>query len=268
MWALDQPCPTRGDSPLDRTPRSLLVGLAVGAAVTAALVELAVLPPHAMSVAGVTTGHGALLATALAWARANATAGLVAVALIGLAAAAAAAGAVGTVAYVAPALWVFWLARRGQLTALGFATRVSALGLVAGALAGAALAAHLLVVVSRTHGVQVHLDRGAALLGAVAYDVGANVLAAECFFRGALFNHAQRRWSFAIAAALSTVGYVLRYLVDPLLPKSADLIVGAVFYLALLGAINCWLLWWSQSLVPGLLSALVFFAAYRMLGVS
>jgi hypothetical protein len=94
------------------------------------------------------------------------------------------------------------------------------------------------------------------------------VLAAECFFRGALFNRAQRRWSFAVAVTLSTMGYVLRYLVDPLLPKSADLVVGAVFYLALLGAINCWLLWWSQSLVPGLLSALVFFAAYRTLGVS
>jgi len=58
----------------------------------------------------------------------------------------------------------------------------------------------------------------------------------------------------------------VRYLVDPLLPKSIELVVGAVFYLALLGLINCWLLWWSESLVPGLLSALVFFAAYRTLG--
>jgi hypothetical protein len=268
MWALDQPCQPRGDAPLDRTPRALLVGLAAGAAVTAAAVELAVLPPHAMSVAGVTAGQGALLATALAWARAGVTASLVATALIGLAAAAAAAGAVGAIAYVAPALWVIWLARRGRLTALGLGPHVTARGLIAGTLAGAALAAHLLVAVSRTHGVQVHLDRVAALVGAVAYDAGANVLAAECFFRGALFNQAQRRWSFATAAALSTTGYVVRYLVDPLLPKSADLIVGAMFYLALLGAINCWLLWWSQSLVPGLLSALVFFAVYRTLGVS
>jgi membrane protease YdiL (CAAX protease family) len=268
MWALDQPCPIRGDRPLDRTPRALLLGLAVGAAATAVLVQLEVLPPHAMNVAGVTAGQGALLATALAWARAGATAGLVAAALIGLAAGSAAAGALGAVAYVSPALWVFWLARRGRLTALGLGSRVPARGLIAGALTGAALAAHLLVAVSRTQGVQVHLDRVATLVGAVAYDVGANVLAAECFFRGALFNQAQRRWPFGVAAALSTVGYVLRYLVDPLLPKSADLIVGAMFYLALLGAINCWLLWWSQSLVPGLLSALVFFAAYRTLGVS
>ena len=104
------------------------------------------------------------------------------------------------------------------------------------------------------------------VLAAIAYDVGANVLAAECFFRGALFNRAQRRWSFAGAATIATAAYVLRYVVDPLLPKQVELVVGAVFYLALLGAINCWLLWWSESLVPGLVSALVFFAVYRTLG--
>ena len=65
---------------------------------------------------------------------------------------------------------------------------------------------------------------------------------------------------------LATAAYVLRYLVDPLLPMRVELVVGAVFYLALLGAINCWLLWWSESLVPGLLSALIFFTAYRALG--
>jgi hypothetical protein len=92
------------------------------------------------------------------------------------------------------------------------------------------------------------------------------VLAAECFFRGALFNRAARRWSFATAATVATAAYVLRYLVDPLLPKSPELIAGAVFYLALLGAINCWLLAWSQSLVPGLVSATLFFVAYRTLG--
>jgi hypothetical protein len=268
MWALDQPCPTRADSPFAGAPRALLVGLALGAVATAVLVELAVLPPHAMSVAGVTAGHGALLATAVAWARAGAAAGLVAAALIGLAAAASGAGPVGAIAYLAPALWIAWLARRGRLTALGLGGQIPARSLVAGTLAGAGLSAHLLLAASRTHGVQVHLDRVDVLLGAVAYDAGANVLAAECFFRGALFGEAQRRWSFAIAAALSTMGYVLRYLVDPLLPKSAELIVGAVFYLALLGAINCWLRWWSQSLVPGLLSALLFFGAYRTLGVS
>ena len=92
------------------------------------------------------------------------------------------------------------------------------------------------------------------------------MLAAECLFRGALFNRAQRRWSFATALALATAAYVARYLVDPLLPKSVEWVVGAVFYLTLLSAGNCWLFWWSGSLVPGVVSALVFFAAYRLLG--
>jgi len=83
----------------------------------------------------------------------------------------------------------------------------------------------------------------------------------------ALFSRAERRWPFAAAATLATSAYVLRYLVDPLLPKSVELMVGAVFYLALLGAINCWLFAWSRSLVPGLASAAIFFAAYRTLGV-
>src|SRR5207245_9829386 len=97
-------------------------------------------------------------------------------------------------------------------------------------------------------------------------DVCASVLDAESFFRGARFNRAQRRWSFATGATVATAAYVLRYAVDQLLPKSAGLVVGAVFYLALLGTSNCWLLWWSERLVPGLVSALLFFAAYRTLG--
>ena len=266
MWALDQPCATRAEPLFARAPCALLAGLALGAAATAALVELAVLPAHALHVAGVTAGHGALLATALAWARERAPSGLVAVALIGLAASATSLGTLGASAYLAPALWILWLASRGRLTGLGLSARIPLRGVVAGALAGIGLSCHLLVTVSRTLGVQVRLDRVPEMLGAVGYDVGANVLAAECFFRGALFTHAQRRWSFAAAATLSTIGYVVRYLVDPLLPKSVELVVGAVFYLALLGAINCWLLWWSESLVPGLLSALIFFTAYRALG--
>src|SRR5438874_9646309 len=35
--------------------------------------------------------------------------------------------------------------------------------------------------------------------------------------RGALFNRAQRRWSFATGVLLATAGYVVRYLGDPLL---------------------------------------------------
>src|SRR3989442_782 len=174
MWALDPPCARPTERLGADTPLALLAVLALGTAATWALVEHGALPSRAMQVAGVTAGHGALLATPLAWARVRAASGVVAIAL--------------------------------------------------------------------------------------------HVLAAECFLRGGLLNRAPGGWPVAFAAALATTGYVVRYLVDPLLPKSIELVVGAVFYLALLGAINCWLLWWSESLVPGLLSALVFFAAYRTLG--
>lgn len=265
MWALDHPCPPRACRLFADTPLALLAVLALGAVATAALVEVAGLPAPALHVAGVTAGHGALLATALAWARVRLGSRVVVVALLGLAASLAGLGAFGPLAYLGPLLWIVWLARRGQLARLGLGTPVPPRGVLMGALAGVFLACHLLVSASRTLGVHVRLDRIPEVLAAVGYDVGANVLAAECFFRGALFTRVQRRGSFASAAALSTAAYILRYLVDPLLPKTVGLVVGAVFYLALLGALNCWLLWWSESLVPGLVSALLFFVAYRTL---
>src|SRR5437899_878399 len=66
MWALDQPCAPRADRLVADTPLALLATLALGVATTGTLVALAVLPPSAVHVAGVTAGHGALLATALA----------------------------------------------------------------------------------------------------------------------------------------------------------------------------------------------------------
>jgi len=266
MWALDQPYAPRADRLFADTPLALLAVLAVGVGTAGVLAELAALPPHAVRVVGVTAGHGALLATALAWVRVSSASGAIAVALLGLAAAAAGLGVLGALAYLGPALWVFRLAAGGQLTGLGLGTPVSLRGVITGALVGSGLASHLLVSASRTLGVQIRVDRVPEVLAAMAYDVGANVLTAECFFRGALFNRAQRRWSFAAGATLSTLATVARYLLDPLLPKNVELVVGAVFYLALLGAINCWLLWRFESLVPGLVSALIFFAAYRTLG--
>ncbi|MGH7346593.1 MAG: hypothetical protein ACREK4_16905 [Candidatus Rokuibacteriota bacterium] len=265
MWALDQPCAPRASRLLAGTPLPLLAVLAVGAGTVAILVAAAVMPPQAARIAGVTAGHGALLATALAWARVGSASIVVAVALLGLAAVASQLSALGALAYLGPALWVGWLSARGQLVSLGLGTPVSLHRIAVGALVGAGLSSHLLVTASRTLGVQVRVDHVPEVLAAIAYDLGANVLAAECFFRGALFGRGERRWSFVAASATATAAYVLRYLVDPLLPKSVGLVVGAVFYLTLLGATNCWLLWWSESLVPGLVGASLFFAAYRTL---
>src|SRR6059036_1109568 len=190
MWALDQPCAPRAGRLFADTPLALLAVLALGAATTWALVELGVLPPHAMHIAGVTAGHGALLATAFAWARVRSGSVVVAVVLLGLAASVAALGGFGALAYLGPPLWV------GRLAGLGLGGPVPLRGVLTGAVAGAFLASHLLVSASRTLGVHVRLDHVSEVLAAVGYDVGANVLAAECFFRGALFNRAQRRWSF------------------------------------------------------------------------
>jgi hypothetical protein len=136
-----------------------------------------------------------------------------------------------------------------------------------GALTGGALGAHLLLTASQTLGYHVRPGDPLVLLGALGYDIGANVLSAECFFRGALFQRLERYGSLRLALGASTIACVLRYLVDPLLPDTVEVAMGAAFYLAVLGAANCWLLRWSGSLVPGYLAALVFFAAYRTLQV-
>ena len=265
MWALEQPwAPPAGRRCTD-TPAALLALLAGTVLAGAVLVAYGGLPPAALAVLGVAAGHGALLATALAWAGGGrAGAGLVAIALLALAALAARHPA-GALAYAGPPLWIAWLARRGRLRALGLGAPPPPRAWLAGLLLGLFLGGHLLVSASLALGVRVGVPL-ATLLAGVAYDAGANVLAAECFFRGALFGRAQRRWSFGTAAALSTAASVLRYLVDPLLPKQVELIVGATFYLTLLGLGNCWLLRWSGSLLPGGVAALCFFAAYRLLG--
>ena len=59
----------------------------------------------------------------------------------------------------------------------------------------------------------------------------------------------------------------MRYLTDPLLPGEIEVVIGALFYITILGVINCWLLWWSGSLAPGLLSSALFFLAYRVLAI-
>lgn len=136
-----------------------------------------------------------------------------------------------------------------------------------GAAVGGFLGGHLLVSASRSFAYPMRSPLAAPYLSAVLYDLGANALSAECFFRGTLFNYWQRRWGFW-PAALSVTGLsLLRYLVDPALPWTSELLAGAIFYLALLSLSGCALVWYSGSLVPSLEAALIFFASYRLLDV-
>lgn len=265
MWTIDEAWrPSERRSLFADTPFALLGFLgavALGASVLRGLVEL---PVGVLGAVGAAVGHGALLATALAWAGVGRRAHLAAVGLLGVAGAAASLHPAGAHAYLGVPVFLFLRARRGELRGLGLGDPVGWGAALAGVSVGAFLGAHLLVSASRTLSVRVGTGSLAGLLAAAAYDVGANVPATEAFFRGALFNRAQRRWSLPTAAALSTAGCVARYLLDPLLPKSLELLVGAVFYMTLLSATSCWFFWRSGSLLPGALSSLVFFVAYRL----
>ncbi len=221
---------------------------------------------------GVVGFHGGLLAASLAAAWQGTSgwglgAALMALSLL-IGAAACAVGPWGCLAYVLPPLVLAHAAfRHPEYSRMGLALRADWRVLARGAVVGGFLGAHLLLSASRTFGYPVRLDPPALYLTGVLYDVGANVLSAECFFRGTLFNHWQRRWSFWPAALAVTGLSVLRYLVDPALPRVLDIVVGAVFYLALLSLSGCALLWDSGSLLPSLIASFVFFSAYRMLHV-
>lgn len=231
-----------------------------------------VLSPEVMGVVGVGSFHGGLLAASLAaaWEGAPgwgpAAAGLALSLLI--AAGACAAMPWGCLGYGLPPIVLACVAlRRGECRRMGLApgTPWAALGL--GAAVGCFLGAHLLLSASRTFGYPVRVSPPAWYLSALLYDVGANVLSAECFFRGTLFNRWQRRWGFWPGALAATGLSILRYLVDPALPRVVELMVGAVFYLALLSLSGCALLWYSGSLLPSLAASLAFFGAYRTLQV-
>ncbi len=265
MWTIDEAWQPSERRPLHAdTPFALLGVLAAVALGAGALRGLVEVPGPVLGAVGAAAGHGALLATALAWAGVGKGASLTAVGLLGAAGAAASLHPAGALAYLSVPVFLLHHARRGELRGLGLGGPVGWAAALAGASVGAFLGAHLLVSASRTLSVRIGAGSLAALLAAAAYDVGANVPATEAFFRGALFNRAQRRWSLPTAAALSTAGCVARYLLDPLLPRSLELLVGAAFYMTLLSATSCWLFWRSGSLLPGALAALVFFAAYRL----
>ncbi len=234
--------------------------------------QLGAASAEVVRVVGVASFHGGLLAASLAAAweegpgwKGHAT--RLALALL-VSAAACAASPWGCPAYLLPAVGLVCLVRRRpESGAMGLASPPDWRAVGLGAAVGGFLGAHLLLSASRTFGYPVRLSPVAAYLSAIFYDLGANVPSAECFFRGTLFNRWQRRWGFWPGALAATGLSLVRYLVDPALPGAVELVIGAVFYLALLSLAGCALLWYSGSLLPSLVASLAFFGAYRMLHV-
>ncbi|HEV8474061.1 MAG TPA: CPBP family glutamic-type intramembrane protease [Methylomirabilota bacterium] len=268
MYAITRAWQPRPARLWDDVPAPLLAGLGVVAGGSAALAASGLLPPWLARALGAGAAQGALLATAVAWSAARGPerppAPMLAAALTMFGALGAAAHPLGAVAYAATPLWLW--RQRARLPGFGLRTPPPAL-VAAGAVLGAALGVHLLLTASFTLGYGMRVPPAPELARWVAYDAGANVLATEAFFRGALFDRAQRRWSFAVAATVTTAASVVRYLVDPLLPRTLEVAAGAIFYLTLLGIGTCWLYWRSGSIVPGVAAGLGFFAAYRLLHV-
>lgn len=261
MLALDEPSP--------RTPLGLLHGTPVAALGVLAATwagAVAALTEPAARVVGLAAAHGAMLGTAVAWTAPGGRnvrwAPVEAALLLGGAAECARLHPWGALAYVAVPTWLAW--RRGA--GLRRPAWRSMAAVVVGAVFGLLLGAHLLVNAALTFGYRLRTGPWSELTAWWAYDLGANVLAAEVFFRGALFERAYRQWPFTAAAALATSATLLRYLVDPLLPHSLGVAAGAVFYIALLGAGNCWLVARTGRLGPSLAAASIFFGSYRLLG--
>ena len=214
---------------------------------------------------GVPAAHGALLTAALGAAdrRWRWHAGLL-LALLAAAAAATAWSAWGACLYLTVPLALTAIARREPaLAGVGLCAPPDGLTVLLGAGVGLALGGHLLLSASRTFGYEIRAVPLEHYLVAIAYDLGANVPSAESFFRGVVFNRAQRRWPFLPAAALATAAALLRYLVDPALPRAVETVVAAVFYLSVLSVAGCALFWRSGSVLPGALAAMGFFACYR-----
>jgi hypothetical protein len=249
-----------------------LLGLACGLGWWAALAVFGWAGSQALGLGAVVAGHGALLGAGLGravtvsapgWPLAGAV--LVTAGLLALGATGAVFGPGGALMYLAIPAWLLLLAWWGRLSAVGVRRPEPLAAMLAGLGLGAALGGHLLLSATLTLGYRVRHDGLGAYLAALAYDIGANVPSGELFFRGVLFDHLQRRWSFLAGAGLATAAYLVRYLLDPRLPGTTEAVVGGVVYLSLVSFGNCWLFWWSGSLIPSLVGALVFFACYRLL---
>jgi membrane protease YdiL (CAAX protease family) len=266
MYATTDPWQPSTRGLLSGMPMGLLIVLGVlttGAGALAAAEIISLTPARAVGAGG---AQGALLATAVAWARCDrrgpAPALAAAVVLVG--AVGATLSPVGVIAYLAAPVWLW--SQRDRLPSLGLARPPLGIS-AAGAALGLVLGAHLLVTASLTLGYGVRVPTPGHLAPWLAYDAGANVLTTEAFFRGALLDRAQRRWSFALASVSVTILCLARYFLDPLLPHSLEVAAGAVFYLTLLSLGNCWMYWRSGSIVPGIVAGVTFFACYRLLHV-
>jgi hypothetical protein len=239
--------------------RVVMVACAAGGVVA----MVGVLPPEAAAVIAVAAVHGGLIAVALVWggmAVAGAAFGII---LLGLSRALVAVHPLGALGYLAVPVWLGRLAYAGKLRRLGLGTPWPWGPIMVGALAGAALALHLVVCASRTLGYTVGVHAG-VWLSALAYDVGANIVSAELFFRGALLHHLWRRWAFGVALAAASAAAAVRYCLDPFV-ATTELRVGAAVYMTMLAIVNGVLVRWSGSLLPGLVAAAIFFACYRLL---
>jgi hypothetical protein len=223
-------------------------------------------PPPLAAAIGVAAVHGGLLAVALVWSGITLREAGVVIVLLGLARVVASVHPMGALAYLLTPCWLARIAVQGRLHLLGLAEPWPWGPVAIGALAGIALAVHLVTCASRTLGYVVRID-AALLLPALAYDVGANVLSAELFFRGAVLQHLWRRWPFGLAVVAAAGAAVVRYCFDPF-AATPELRVGAVVYMMLLALLNGGLYRWSGRLLPGLVAATVFFACYRLLGTA
>lgn len=261
MWALRHPGDAAAVPFFHGWTKTRLVALACAIALVTAAAD--VLPSTLSAMLGVAALHGGLLAAALVWSGVGVAEATVAIVLLALARTAAAVHPIGALAYLSVPAWLAWLATTGRLRRLGLGAPWPWGAVAIGALAGIALALHLVACASRTLAYGLRID-ATVVLPALAYDVGANVLSGELFFRGALLQHLWRRWTFGIALVGAALAAAVRYCADPFV-ATTELRVGAAVYMTLLALMNGALYRWSGSLLPGLASAGVFFACYRLL---
>jgi CAAX prenyl protease-like protein len=259
VYALTGRVETAPPSLLAGTPGTPLAALGSLLLLCVVLVHAGTLPPWTAAVAAMVAGHGTLFVTALAWRDAGRprpwwAAPAIIVPLLAAVALAARAHPAGCVASAVVPVWLWARAPHAP---------VAPRYIAAGAAIGGALGLHVLLTASLTLGYQAFFDL-TRMASWLAYDAGVSVPATEWFFRGALFDRARRRWPMPAATALSVSLGVARYLVDPLLPMTAEMVAGTVFYMGLLGVANCCLFRRTGSVLPGAVGTVVFFTAYRL----